>query len=359
MSLDEPFRRALDDLGGQLREQIARAIEAASAELKATADAERKNALEAAEVEFSRRLHSARAEIQAEADAERTRALDAAAADAARRLHLAVESAEVHAREIGYNEGREVGRREGREIGVAEGTAQGLTAGRDEGRAAGFDAGRQQGWDEGWRRGFSEGQKSGYDEGQQVVRGEQRFKEQQLAHALADAMRTLDRAPSLSAILDVLVNACGLEAPRVAVLLTGADRFRAWRLRGFGAPFDRSVEFEVALVDAGLLVDVVRTQAGASVRSGGTVPSFAGDTPHADAFATPVVLGGQVVAVVYADCASEPPAEGADEPAWWARIEAITRHAARCLETVTALRTAQLFTARVAGGGASGRWAAS
>jgi hypothetical protein len=323
MSLDDQLRRAFDDLNGQLRDRIAQAVQSASAEVVASAAAERTTALEMAE------------------------------ADATRRLRLAVESAESHAREIGYTEGREVGRREGREIGVAEGTAQGLATGRDEGRAAGFDAGRQHGWDEGWRRGYADGQKAGYEEGQQVGRGDQRAKEQLAAKTLADALRTLDRAPSLSAILDVLVNACCLEAARVSVLLAVGDGFRAWQFSGFGAPFDHSTEMDIALADAGLLVDVVRTQASVARRSGARPPVFAGEGPHSDAFATPIVLGGQVVAVVYADQGAAPASDDASDPAWWARVEVIARHAARCLETVTALRTAQLLTRESDGRGAS------
>lgn len=306
---DEQLRRALDDLNGQLRDQIAQVVESTSAEIVSSA------------------------------------ALEAAEQAAAWRLRVAVEAAESHAREVGYSAGREVGRREGREIGIAEGTAQGLAAGRDEGRASGFDAGRQQGWDEGWRRGYADGQKAGYEEAQQVGRGEQRTKEQQASRGLADAMRTLDRAPSLSATLDVLVNACCLEAARVAVLLTLGDGFRAWQFSGFGAPFDHSSEFDVAYADAGLLVDAVKTQASVSAsRDGVSPPAFAAQGAFAEAFASPIVLGGQVGAVVYADQGSEPKGEGANDPLWWGRLEAIARHAARCLETVTALRTAQLLT---------------
>ena len=87
MPLDDQLRRAFDDLNGQLRDRVAQAVQVASAEIVASAAAERAAALEASE------------------------------ADATRRLRSAVESAELPAREVGYNQGREGGRRE--EIGRA------------------------------------------------------------------------------------------------------------------------------------------------------------------------------------------------------------------------------------------------
>jgi hypothetical protein len=64
--------------------------------------------------------------------------------------------------------------------------------------------------------------------------------------------------------------------------------------------------------------------------------------------AIPVIVGGRVVAALYADQHSA----ATSRFSWRAALEMMTRHAARCLEGITAIRTAQLLTdtgARAAG----------
>jgi hypothetical protein len=68
-------------------------------------------------------------------------------------------------------------------------------------------------------------------------------------------------------------------------------------------------------------------------------PAFAGLTPEHVGLAVPILVGGDAVAVVYADdmTDSNPPV-----PASWPEaIEILGRHAAARLETLTARRTAQ------------------
>jgi hypothetical protein len=57
-------------------------------------------------------------------------------------------------------------------------------------------------------------------------------------------------------------------------------------------------------------------------------------------------VSGQVVAVLYADQGMENPAEFDRGEAWPATLEVMARHAARCLESVTAFRSAQVLTER-------------
>jgi hypothetical protein len=59
--------------------------------------------------------------------------------------------------------------------------------------------------------------------------------------------------------------------------------------------------------------------------------------------AVPVQMSGQVVAVLYADQGAEGPSQTL---AWPSRLELMARHAARCLEAITAFRAAQVLTER-------------
>ena len=63
--------------------------------------------------------------------------------------------------------------------------------------------------------------------------------------------------------------------------------------------------------------------------------------------AVPVPMSGQVVAVLYAD---EGPSNASDRElgvGWPAALEVMARHAARCLEAITAFRAAQVLTERL------------
>jgi F0F1-type ATP synthase membrane subunit b/b' len=173
---------------------------------------------------------------------------------------------------------------------------------------------------------------------------------------LADALRTMDRARSLSEILDTLASCAGREAARVSVLVVRGSQLRAWRFIGFGPRLDEATQYEMPMADAGIIADAVRTGVTVSGDSGSMAahaspPSFAELPPGRETLALPVPMSGQVVAVLYADQGPGDIAEGADVAApallsWPASLEVITRHAARCLEAVTAYRAAQVLTER-------------
>jgi hypothetical protein len=154
-----------------------------------------------------------------------------------------------------------------------------------------------------------------------------------LAHAarLADAIRTLDGARTLVESLDCLAQSAGQEVDRAAVLLLKGQRLHGWRFVGFAPsiPSAKSIEFQ--LEAAGIAGDAARnshvvTNRGASEQ----LPPFARDAGSRHAFAAPVIVGGAVVAVLYADAS----ADTAASSTWTAVLEVLSRHVSRALESI-------------------------
>jgi hypothetical protein len=136
-----------------------------------------------------------------------------------------------------------------------------------------------------------------------------------------DAIRTLDDAVSLSAVLDTLVARASGEASRAGVLLVRADRLRGWRDEG---------QINVSLAEVDIVAEAVRTRQAASRTAVGTMtPPFTGAAVAAELHAFPLSLSGDVVAVLYT--------EGGNP----VTLEILARHAARVLESLTAFKTAR------------------
>ena len=168
---------------------------------------------------------------------------------------------------------------------------------------------------------------------------------------LLDAVRTLDGAVSLSEILDALAEHAGGEMARAAVFLAKGGSLEAWRLVGFGPALGGSRKLHVLLDDAGVMANAVRTRAGSS--GSDSAPLFAGLPPGRECLALPLVVAGDVVAVLYGDRGSSESgteASGSFEAGQVASLEVIVRHAARCLEVITALRAGQVATGRAQSG---------
>jgi hypothetical protein len=159
---------------------------------------------------------------------------------------------------------------------------------------------------------------------------------------LVEAIRAVDRAKSLSEILDTLASCSAREAARVGVLLVRGRHLRAWRFIGFGAALDESADYEIPMADAGVIDDAIRTGAAASGDSAAHAPAFASFAPGRETLALPVTMNGQIVAVLYADQGDR---ESERRRGWPSALEIMTRHAARSLEAITALRAAQVMTA--------------
>lgn len=164
---------------------------------------------------------------------------------------------------------------------------------------------------------------------------------------LVNAIRSLDEARGLSEVLERLLQRAGDEVDRAAVLLVKGDRLTGWRLTGFApdAPPPNSIDLSVE--DAGLAGAAYRTGVSASRPSDAVdaprLPPFASNSGEHHAMALPVRVGGEVVAVLYADAPGHQPAS---DPRWPAVLEVLARHASRVLEALTVQKAAGLSMPR-------------
>ncbi len=158
-----------------------------------------------------------------------------------------------------------------------------------------------------------------------------------------DGMRRLDQMTRLTDALDTLAELAGNEAPRAAVFTVQADRVRGWRFVGFGPTLDEARQVDLTCGEAGIVGRAVETGNACSTVSGSNgdpgdnEPAFTALPLGVHALAVPVLVGGQVMAIVYGDDAERRPAA-----AWRESLEVLARHTGHCLEGVTAVRAAQL-----------------
>jgi hypothetical protein len=159
---------------------------------------------------------------------------------------------------------------------------------------------------------------------------------------LLESVRGLDGATSLSDVLDVLGQSAGREASRAAVLVVKSERLIGWRLSGFGAKDTQPRTIEMSLDDSGVVGRAVATGRPATSRAGDSAagPAFAPLPTDRVGLAVPVIVGGRVVAVVYADSVTADGREQTVPNGWPEVIEMLARHASRCLEALTVQKTA-------------------
>jgi hypothetical protein len=141
--------------------------------------------------------------------------------------------------------------------------------------------------------------------------------------ALLDAVRLLDAATSLSGILGTLLQSARALAPDAALVLARDGATEEWQPPQAAVAPDKAHPGP-PLDDARSVVDDAVTSGRAS-RRGAFV-------------AVPLLMAGQAVAVLRARLEGE----GADDR--HATLEVLTRHAARCLEVVTAFRAARFLS---------------
>ena len=172
---------------------------------------------------------------------------------------------------------------------------------------------------------------------------------------LLESIRGLDGASSLSEVLDALATASAKEAARAAVVVLRGDRIQGWKMSGFGPRDSQPKSIDLPLAEAGVIgmavgaARVVSTRDGQAAAAG---PGFEKLSADRMGLAVPVIVGGRVVAVVYADGVSMDGHETAVPSGWPEVIEVLTRHAGRCLEALTTQKTAapKIQTAHGAGG---------
>ncbi|MFA5907909.1 MAG: hypothetical protein WC815_03940 [Vicinamibacterales bacterium] len=160
---------------------------------------------------------------------------------------------------------------------------------------------------------------------------------------LLESIRGLDGASSLSEVLDALALAAAREAARAAVVVLRADRILGWKMAGFGPRDAQPKSIDLALTESGVIgmavgaARVVTTRDGQSAAAG---PGFEKLPADRMGLAVPVIVGGRVVAVVYADGVTMDGHERPVPSGWPEVIEVLARHAGRCLEALTTQRAA-------------------
>ncbi len=173
-----------------------------------------------------------------------------------------------------------------------------------------------------------------------------RVKEREIEMAaitrLLDSVRGLDGATTLSEVLDALALAAARETARAAVVVLRGERISGWRVSGFGPRDSQPKSVDLPLADSGVIGLAVGAARAVTTRDSQTAaqgPGFEKIPPDRMGLAVPVVVGGRVVAVVYADAVT---LDGQQRPvpsSWPEFIEVLARHAGRCLEALTAQKT--------------------
>lgn len=155
---------------------------------------------------------------------------------------------------------------------------------------------------------------------------------------LVESIRGLDGATSLSEVLDALALAAARETARAALTVIKGDHVVGWRLSGFGTRDAQPKSIAMPISDSGVIGLAASSGRPAATRDGeADGPGFEHLPSDRRGLAVPVLVGGRVVAVVYADGLA---AGGQDEhtvPSPWPEVvEVLARHAGRCLEAMTA-----------------------
>ena len=171
------------------------------------------------------------------------------------------------------------------------------------------------------------------------ARAAQRQAQLETVQRILGSVHAMSTAGSLSDTLTALLSAASAEAPRAALLLVNGSVLQGWRSSGFTGPSPASVQ--LSLDECPLFAEALRSGEPAAVEDGdaSAAPAFAALAFHAEALALPIVLGGETVAMLYADSGED---AGRDVPATWREtLQILSRHASACLAHLTAVRTAQ------------------
>jgi hypothetical protein len=159
---------------------------------------------------------------------------------------------------------------------------------------------------------------------------------------LAASIRRLDQAASLRGILETLADGARTAASRVALLLVELDTLRLWGHFGY----EQGPGLSELPVDAdNLLKSAVAGRQTMRVSSedaaGESRPAFMRRPAGHAGLIFPLMVGGNVVAVLYAD---GPEPEAGAGAGWTEQLEILVLHAALRLENVTSLRTVEALT---------------
>jgi hypothetical protein len=343
---ERSLQQARDEISRDVREKVRSEVEASTAaEWAAKLDAARAESDRAAEASLDRLRHELEQASEAavatarqeageaaqQAREEFARRLDQALAEEGTRVSadLDAERARLHAQHASDRQQFST------EIEAERGVVRALTAELEQAREA-----------------LASAQQPRTEEALIDARAAERQEQLAIVERLLTAVRGIDVARSLSDTLTALTTAAGTVAPRVALFIVNGRELQGWRAAGFLAgspetlrlPNDRS----------GLLATAAATAAVVSTATH-PAPAFAALAADRAGLAVPVIVGGQAVAVLYADDGA---AGDSEAPASWPEaVQILGAHASTCLAHITALRTAQAM--RRVSSGAAGRPAAT
>ena len=168
-------------------------------------------------------------------------------------------------------------------------------------------------------------------------RGEERESELEIIERLSDAVRRMDEARSLTDIMTILVTAAGAEAPRAALFIANGDQMQGFKAHGFASDIRLvQVQGDRLFHEAVGRRAPVATSEDDEMRA----PAVASLPADGRALAAPLTIGGEAVAMLYADDAAIVE-ETAPSGAWPEAVQILASHAGVCLAHLTATRTAE------------------
>ena len=160
---------------------------------------------------------------------------------------------------------------------------------------------------------------------------------------LLGAVRRIDEATTLTGILETLAQGAAAQTSRVALMLVDGDVLKPWSIHGFSTGHEPR---EIAIGTSGLLTATVALKQTSFVKPliarEITTPGFMQVPVGHTGLVVPLIVGGDVVAVLYADDVGEKEKQE-DAPVWTEEIDLLVRHAAIRLENLTSVRTNEVF----------------
>lgn len=160
---------------------------------------------------------------------------------------------------------------------------------------------------------------------------------------LLGAVRRIDESTSLTGILEALAEGAAAQTSRVALMLVDGDVLRPWVTHGYAGGHG---PYEIVIGSSGLLTATVALKQTSFVKPliarEITTPSFMHVPVGHTGLVVPLVVGGDVVAVLYADDVGHDEVRE-DAPVWTEELDLLVRHAAVRLENLTTARTNEAF----------------
>jgi GAF domain-containing protein len=162
---------------------------------------------------------------------------------------------------------------------------------------------------------------------------------------LVGNIRRLDEGTSLSGILETLARGAAVEASRVGIFIVDGEMLRSWGHFGFASG---NTPHDTPLADAGVLAHVIANKQSAFVAKTADdrdpdAPLFMQMPTDHHGLVVPIIVGGDVVGLLYADGLDRRP-DRERASVWPEQVELLVRHAALRLENVTSVRTVEVLT---------------